>query len=126
MSDVSFLARGRLVSFGMSSAAQPKYRNTPTVVDGIKFSSKREAKRWQDLCLLERNGELRNIKRQVEYRLEFNGRLICKYRADFVYEELRGVAWSEVVEDVKGFRTREYRIKRKLMEVCHGIMIRET
>jgi hypothetical protein len=117
----------RLVSFGMSTQAQPKYRNKPTVVEGIRFPSQREARRFLDLRLLERNGEVRNIRRQVEYRLEVGGLLICKYRADFVYDELRKGEWTiDIVEDVKGYRTPEYRLKRKMMKVILGIEIRET
>lgn len=121
----------RVISFGMGRNITPKYRNKPTEVDGIKFPSKKEANRWKQLQLLEKNGEVRNIRRQVEYRLEVAGRLICKYRADFVYEELRsevkvGGVWLEVVEDVKGFSTPIYVLKKKLMRACLGIEIREA
>ena len=53
-----------------------------------------------------------------------NGQLICKYIADFVYDDLD--AGCEAVEDSKGFRTRDYRIKAKLMLACRGIKIREV
>lgn len=115
----------RKISFGTSG--NQKFRNKPTIVDGIRFPSKKEAQRWKDLLLLQANGEVRNIRRQVEYRLEVLGMLICKYRADFVYDELRASVWTdEIVEDVKGYRTPEYRLKRKLMKACLGIEIRET
>lgn len=115
----------RKISFGTSG--NQKFRNKPTIVDGIRFPSKKEAQRWRDLLLLQANGEVRNIRRQVEYRLEVLGMLICKYRADFVYDELRASVWTdEIVEDVKGYRTPEYRLKRKLMKACLGIEIRET
>ncbi len=52
--------------------------------------------------------------------------IVGRYRADFVYEELRKGVWSEVVEDVKGFLTPMYRLKRKLMKAIYGIDIRET
>lgn len=114
----------RKITFGM--AGGQKYRAKPTIVDGIRFPSKKEARRWQDLLLLESNGEVRDIKRQVEYKLEVMGILICRYRADFNYEELRAGQWLAVVEDVKGYKTAEYRLKKKLMRACHGIEIRET
>lgn len=114
----------RRIAFGM--AGNQKYRNKPTVVQGVKFASKKEAKRWQDLQLFEAARRVRNIRRQVEYRLEVMGILICKYRADFVFDELIGGAWVETTEDVKGYRTPEYRLKKKLMKACHGIEIRES
>ncbi len=103
-----------------------KYRNQPTSVADHDFASKSEAKRYEELLLLERNGEVRDIRLQVPYRLEFNGILICKYVADFVYNELRKGVWSEVVEDRKGYRTPIYRLKKKMMKVIKGIEIRET
>lgn len=114
----------RKINFGMSGTQ--KYRNKPTEVDGIKFPSKKEANRWRQLLLLQANGEVRNIERQVTFRLEVAGLLICKYIADFTYEERTKGEWHSIVDDAKGFLTREYRLKRKLMKACHGIVIRES
>ena len=99
-----------------------KYRNTPTHVDGQRFDSKGEARRYQDLRLLERAGQITALRRQVSHRLEVNGVLIGFYRSDFEYVE-RG---KHVVEDFKGVRTPEYRLKKALMKACHGIDIFET
>jgi hypothetical protein len=99
-----------------------KYGAKKTIVDGIKFDSKAEATRYATLKALQRVGMVKNLRLQVAYKLTVNGSLICKYIADFVY--LRdGV---EVVEDVKGVKTREYILKRKLMKACFGIVIKET
>ena len=78
-----------------------------------------------DLLLLEKAGEVKAIRTQVLYKLAVNEQLICKYFADFVYDELRDGRWREVVEDVKGYRTQVYRLKKKLMQACHGVEIRE-
>lgn len=125
---MSSIARsvGRIVAFGTGRNTVPKYRNRPTVVDGIRFDSKKEANRWKQLCLLEANREVRNIRRQVAYPIRVDGKLICRYRADFVYEELRDGQWLEVVEDTKGVPTPVYSLKKKLMAACLGIKIRET
>lgn len=104
----------------------PKYRNQKSEADGITFDSKKERDRYLQLKLRERASEVRNIQLQVEYRLEVLGVLICKYRADFTYEELQSPNWVAVVEDVKGFKTPTYKLKKKLMKACHGIVIRET
>lgn len=117
----------RKVTFGMNPGQ--KYRNKPTVVDGIRFDSKKEAARWMQLQLLQSNGEVRNIQRQVAFKIEVGGKLICRYKADFVYEACRGLqapAWVQVVEDVKGVKTPIYTLKKKLMRACHNIEIVET
>jgi hypothetical protein len=103
-----------------------KYGNIKTQVDGIKFSSKREAARYGQLKLLESAGRIRNLKLQVKYVLELNGTLICRYISDFNYDEFEKGVWTPVVEDCKGFRTPEYKLKAKMMLACHGIVVRET
>jgi hypothetical protein len=103
-----------------------KYRNTPVVIAGRKFASKREASRYADLVLLENAGRIRGLECQQRYRLEVAGQLVCTYIADFVYDERRGMAWIPIVEDCKGFRTAIYKLKKKFMKACHNIEIRET
>ncbi len=103
---------------------KPKYRNEKVVVDGIRFDSKREARRHQELKLMFRAGLIANLRRQVLYPLYVNGILICRYKADFVYLDLK--SGKEIVEDAKGFRTKEYRIKAKLFEALYGHPILET
>jgi hypothetical protein len=102
-----------------------KYGNVKTITsDGIKHDSIKEANRWCELKLLERVGKIRLLQRQVKYILipkQEGEREVC-YIADFVYQE----DGKLVVEDVKGKRTKEYIIKRKLMLWIHGIKIKET
>ncbi len=103
-----------------------KYRNVPTLRDGILFDSKAEADRWSDLKLLEMAGEISDLKRQVLYKFYVNGMLICGYRCDFRYRDREG-KW--VVEDVKSVETRRsrtYRIKFKLMKALYKIKIKEV
>lgn len=117
-----------------------KYRNKKVVRNGITYDSKKEADRHAVLKLLERAGKIRELERQVKFVLipaqyepdtvgkrggVKKGKLIereCSYVADFVYEE----NGKKVVEDTKGFRTADYKIKRKLMLYVHGIKIKET
>lgn len=87
-----------------------KFGNVPTVTDGRKFSSKAEAKRYSELKLLERAGQIKHLQCQPKFPLSVNNRHICAYIADFQYVEGR----KAVIEDVKGFRTPDYRIKAKL------------
>lgn len=106
-----------------------KHRNIKTVVDGITFDSKKEARRYKELMLLLQAGKITNLELQKKYELipkqrKSNGKLelACSYVADFVYIE----GGIQVVEDVKGKATRDYIIKRKLMLKVHGIEIKEV
>ena len=106
-----------------------KYHSTPVEVDGIRFDSKREANRWAELRILERAGKIQKLKRQVKYLLipsqYRDGKCIereASYIADFVYIKDGHL----VVEDCKGFRTPEYKIKRKLMLQLYDIRLVET
>lgn len=109
-----------------------KYRNKITEVDGIKFHSKKEAKRWGELRMLVKAGEIRGLRRQVKFDLEVNGMKVCSYVADFLYKEVYpsesgSPCYSEdIIEDCKGFKTPEYNLKKKLMRAIHNIEIRET
>lgn len=120
-----------------------KYQSIKTCVNGIEFDSRKEARRYQELLLLERAGVIQNLRLQEKFLLipsqyEFYERygakgqelkpgrkLIekeCAYVADFVYEE----NGKTIVEDTKGFKTKDYIIKRKLMLYIHGIRIKEV
>ena len=108
-------------------AAQPKrlkFQNKPTTVDDIRFDSKGEARRWGELQLLARAGEIQNLQRQVTFDLSVAGMHVCSYVADFVYDE-KG---TRVVEDFKcrATKTALYRVKKRLMLAIHGIQIREV
>ena len=108
-----------------------KYKNKKTEVDGILFDSKREAKRYAELAKMEAAGEIEELRLQVPFELlpaqkNKDGKTVeraCKYRADFVY--LDTTTGEVVVEDVKGKRTPEYIIKRKLMLYRYNIRVKE-
>ena len=107
-----------------------KYHAKKTTVNGITFDSKREAARYSELLLLLRAGKISALRRQEKFVLipaqrDTAGKVIereCSYKADFAYIE----NGETVVEDVKGMRTKEYIIKRKLMLYRYGIRIREV
>lgn len=106
-----------------------KYKNEPTYVDGIRFPSKKEARRYQELRWMQRAGQITDLQRQVPFNLVPSqktprGKTIqgVKYIADFVYKH-RGMT---VVEDAKGVKTQGYIIKKKLMLWIHGIEIQEV
>jgi hypothetical protein len=103
--------------------------------DGIEHDSRKEAVRWEHLKHMEEMGRIKNLRRQVEFILipkqveSVNGKIktveqSVTYVADFVYRDVE--TDKMVVEDSKGYRTREYIIKRKLMRYIHGIKIQEV
>lgn len=118
-----------------------KYGARKLKVDGIIFDSRREAMRYSQLKILERAGEISDLRLQVPFELIPSqrepdttgprgglrrGKVIEKavtYFADFVYKDKQG---NTVVEDTKGFKTKEYKIKKKLMLFVHGIKIKEV
>jgi hypothetical protein len=119
-----------------------KYHNRKVrTSDGIVHDSRKEAIRWQELKLLEESGKILDLKRQMEFLLipsqyeelpkakrakKVKKKLLERavvYRADFVYHDENG---ELVIEDVKGLRTRDYIIKRKLMLYVYGIRIKEV
>lgn len=125
----------------MSAPPKPKskYHAEPTTVDGIRFASKKEAKRYGELKLLEKAGEIWDLELQPKFPLvvaattgtlmgaakalagTFVGR-IGEYRGDFSYLGRSG----RVVEDVKGFKTPLYKWKKKHVEIQYGLTIVEV
>lgn len=106
-----------------------KYGNKKTVTpDGVKFDSLAEARRWGHLCMQLRAGEISELRRQVAYELvpavKFadakRTKPAIRYVADFVYVE-KG---AEVIEDVKGVLTTEFKLKRHLMKALLGLEVR--
>lgn len=96
-----------------------KYGAEKTLLDGILFDSKAEAYFYAALKQREKAGEVTDIDRQREYDLMVNGVLVARYRADFVFFDRIARAFRFV--DVKGFATRDFRLKAKLMKACFGI-----
>lgn len=110
------------------AARASKYHAKKTVVDGIQFDSAREAKRYVKLRALEDAGKIQGLRLQVPFELlpsfecggvKYRG---MKYVADFVYYR----NGKQVVEDCKGFRTTEYKLKKKLMAYVNHINIEES
>ena len=103
-----------------------KYRNTKTEYEGIKFDSEKECRRYKELRILMKVGEIGMLELQVEYKFEIKGEKIGSYFADFRYLTKSG---ELVVEDVKSEITRKlpvYRLKRRMMKAQYGITIKET
>lgn len=72
---------------------------------------------------MEKSENIWNLAMHPSWSIHVNGEPICKYEADFIYVDALGI---EHVEDAKGFRTREYILKKKLMKAVYGIEIAEV
>lgn len=116
---------------GRAQAPVGKYGNKKTTTDdGVKFDSRAEARRWGSLSALLRAGKISDLRRQVVYELVPSVKFVdanrakpaIRYVADFVYVE-KGV---EVIEDVKGVLTPEFKLKRHLMKALLGLDVRLT
>lgn len=105
-----------------------KYNAYRQTYDGMRFDSRRELDRYRQLCILQRAGQINDLRRQVKYELipaqKTQGGTLrsVSYIADFVYYRDGRL----VVEDSKGVRTDVYTIKKKLMLYRYGIEILET
>lgn len=120
--------------------SENKFHSKKITMDGETFDSLKEYRRFCELQLLQRAGKIKDLKRQVKFVLiptqcepdkigvrggVKKGRIIeqeCAYLADFTYTTDAG---DYVVEDTKGFRTKDYIIKRKLMLYMNSIRIQE-
>ena len=120
---------------GEGFGAQNKYHAVKTESRGIRFDSKKEARRFEELMMLLQAGKIRDLKLQHDFTLQeaytttegVRVRAI-RFRADFCYEEPDGNGgWRKIVEDVKSkaTKTRVYAIKKKLMQDVHGVCVRE-
>lgn len=107
----------------------PKFHNRKTTVDNLVFDSAKEARRYQELKLLQQAGKIRGLRLQESFDLRVNGVHIAKYRCDFSYFDRDPNVFAWTYEDVKGGQatvTQLYAVKRKLMLAVHGIRIKET
>lgn len=123
-----------------------KYHNKPTervtpAGNVLRFDSQKEARRYDELATLERAGKIRDLRLQVDFTLQEaytdgEGRRVraIRYRADFTYQKPSFVdrdgetCWALVVEDVKSkaTKTKQYAMKRKMMQEHFGIYIQEV
>ena len=112
---------------GRDTGTMNKFRAKPQVIDGIRFDSKKEAKRWAELCLLQRQGEIADLQRQVPIMLEGrDGPLLTKtgrkmrMTLDFSYTDTK--TGLTVYEDAKGMETRDFLV-RNAVAAAQGVKV---
>lgn len=103
----------------MSDASRSKYHAVPTIVNGIRFASRREARRYGVLILAERVGQISDLRLHTQWPLQVNGVTVAYYVDDFSY--YRDGAF--VVEDAKGVQTPVFRLKRRMFRAEYGFDI---
>lgn len=90
---------------------------------GVVFASKKEMKRYAELQLLQRAGEVQDLELQPEFRVSINDQHFCTYTADFAYTE-KG---QRVIEELKSTGTAKdaaYRLRKKAAELFYGIKVK--
>lgn len=105
----------KLSSRGSKAKKTSKYNAKKVRIDGILFDSKLEGNRYLELKQLLSLGVISDLETHKKYPLIVNGLEVTTYEADFVYKK-NGI---EVLEDTKGFLTKEYKIKKKLMKAIY-------
>ena len=99
-----------------------KYNNQKLEIDGHLFDSKREARRYLELRIMLTAGIIQNLLLQQPYELNEGGSHSLKYLSDFEYDR----DGEHIVEDVKGYKTKIYLKKKKLMKQIYNIEILES
>ena len=99
-----------------------KYKSKKTSCDGILFHSKKEAERYKALKLLSEAKIIKELGVQPTFEIKVNDVKICNYKADFIYKR----DGETIIEDVKGFKTPLYRLKKKLVEALYPFKIKEV
>jgi hypothetical protein len=103
-----------------------KYNASRTEVDGIFFDSKREAKRYGELKMLQKAGLISDLQLQVKLPISINGQFVFSYVVDFLYWDKEPEVPILTYEDCKGFKTDMYRLKKKCVEAQYRTKIKET
>jgi hypothetical protein len=94
------------------------------VIDGIRFASKVEGRRYLELKALERAGQIAGLKRQPRFPFDIDGERMFTYYADYEYFDL--VSKRRVIEDVKGVKPDVYKLKKKIIQKAYAVVITEV
>lgn len=125
------LAQG-LATCLQEPGAPPKYRSQPVTIDGHRFDSRREGRRYLELRNLERAGLISGLELQPRFAIQVaavtDPDLLVQvgvYTADFRYTDQTG---QVIIEDVKSppTRTTAYRLRKRLVEAIHGVKVTEV
>lgn len=111
------------VAVALNGGCANKYGAHRTRSGAHTYDSGKEARRGTELMLEERGGQITDLRRQVNVEIHIDGVCVLTYVADFVYREVS--SGHLVIEDTKGLRTKEYKLKKKMIEALTLLRIRE-
>lgn len=99
-----------------------KYNAKPVTIDGYRFASTGESRRYAELKLMERAKEISHLTLQPVFTIDINGCPICKVILDFSYLNKEGI---RIYEDVKSGPTNTAlsKIKRKMVCAAYNINV---
>jgi len=106
---------------GFGGTGFRKYNNKKCVIDGIKFDSLAEGKRYNELKQLRAIGDICDLKVHPRWEFVVGGVRIGRYTADFQYRDRK---LETHVEDVKGVKSRDLALRLNLMKALHGIEVK--
>jgi hypothetical protein len=126
--ELARLHKGKAVRFLLAGGKRSKYGNKRVQVDGIWFDSEAEAKRYGELLLLVRAGQISDLQVHTRLAFEIAGDTMFVYVSDFEYQDHTTPVPVRVIEDVKSPATCTalYKLKKRLIEAQHGIKITEV
>ena len=107
----------------LGAIPKSKFGAITTEVDGIRFASRAEARRYLLLKQLQEQGEISGLQLQPPFPFDIDGSHMFTYYADFVYDEVK--TNKKIIEDVKGVSTPVYKLKKKIIEKYYGVKIME-
>lgn len=120
-------AQAAIIKAQRQPLRRSKYNSRACEIDGYRFASAKEGRRYRTLRLMEKAGEISDLKLHTAYELAVNGVKVCTYIDDFNYRNEKTQA--RVTEDVKGYRHgtvyRIFQIKAALLLALHGIEVVE-
>ena len=109
---------------GKREKEMSKYRAVRTTVDSITFASKKEARRYGELRIMQMAKLISGLELQPRFPIALNEIHICDYVADFAYYDTK--TGKRVIEDAKGMRLPLFKLKKRLAEAAYGIVVVET
>lgn len=99
-----------------------KYNNIKTVVDGIKFDSKREAYYYLYYKRLQESKIISNLQLQTKLEYKIKGKHIFNYFADFSYKDEFGIHYIDVKSTITE-KNSTFKLKKKIIEADKNIII---
>lgn len=116
------MLRKKFKGSGPFASPRNKYGAKKTTIDNIVFDSMKEARRYEQLKILQNAGKISELELQPSYAIVLNDHKVCVVKLDFEY--LDHATGQYITEDAKGLDTPVSKLKRKLVMAVHGVDVR--